>query len=263
MPYFAPLLRCSTLLLVALLLPSAGASPRQVQAFNTYETSPYLNDDGQGLVPALVAHLNRVLQGQLHLQLRNLPRARLLQSQLKQPDGFDGIALLLHPTFIGDDKRNTYLWSKPLFDDYNVLVLPVDTVPTEMTQAWMKGKRLIAVRGQRLQLLDPLVAAGHLSRSDFNSEQQTIQMIAAGRGDFTQMNRLMFQHLAHELGLGDRLVAIPEPGVVHFQRHILVGKAAGDLLALLNAAIDALHCLPEWRQTAAHYGFAAMPCRSH
>ncbi|MNR67852.1 hypothetical protein D3C85_1920670 [compost metagenome] len=56
-------------------------------------------------------------------------------------------------------------------------------------------------------------------------------------------------------------MAIPVPGLEHFQRHILVGKGTRELLGPLNAAIDALHCLPAWRQAAVAYGFVAMPCR--
>ncbi|WP_043311385.1 ABC transporter substrate-binding protein [Pseudomonas sp. ML96] len=254
------LLRCLPLVLAILALPCVAASPKSVQAFNTYETSPFLIAAQRGLVPELVEQLNTLLAEQYHIELRNLPRARLLQQYLSQPERFDGLVMLLNPSFIDDAEQQTYLWSKPLFDDYNVLVLRTGQAPAELDEGWLHGKRLLAVRGQRLPLLDELMTAGQLSREDFNSELQTLQMVAAGRGDFTHMNHLMFRHLVRKTGLDQRLVGIPVPGVAHFQRHILVGRGAAELLAPLNAAIDALHCQPEWRRTATRYGFATMPC---
>lgn len=255
-------LRCLPLMPAFFVLAPVTASPKPVQAFNTYETSPFLTSDNKGLVPELIKQLNGLLAGQYRLELRNLPRARLLQQHLRQPKDFDGVAMLINPRFVNDVEQQSYLWSKPLFDDYNVLVLQARQAPSELKEDWLQGKRLLAVRGQRLPGIDELVATGRLQREDFNSEMQTLQMVTAGRGDFAFMNHLMFQHLAREAGVSDQLVGVPVPGAAHFQRHILVGKGASDLLEPLNAAIDMLHCLPEWRKTAAEYGFATMPCRT-
>lgn len=248
-------------LLLALVSFHLLAAPKSVQAFNTYEASPFLIGAKQGLVPELVEQLNQLLDEQYRLRLRNLPRARLLQQYLDEPTRFDGVVMLLSPWFVDDVERRTYLWSKPLFADYNVLVLRAAEAPAVLDDRWLAGKRLLSVRGQRLPLLDELVAGGQLSRENFNSELQTLQMVAAGRGDFTHMNHLMFQHLSRKTGLNEQLVAMPVPGGAgHFTRHILVGQRAEHLLAPLNAAIDALHCRPQWREMASSYGFAALPC---
>ncbi|MDD0841339.1 substrate-binding periplasmic protein [Pseudomonas sp. Gutcm_11s] len=253
-------LRCLPLVLALLAPPCAQASPEPVQAFNTYETAPFLIDARRGLVPEMVGQLNQLLADQYHIELRNLPRARLLQQYLHQPARFEGLVMLLSPSFVDDAEQQTYLWSKPLLDDYNVLVLRAAQAPAQLDNDWLQGRRLLAVRGQRLPLLDELVASGQVSREDFNSELQTLQMVAAGRGDFTHMNHLMYRHLVRKTGLGERLIGIPVPGVAHFQRRILVGRGAAELLAPLNAAIDALHCQPEWHRTATRYGFTALPC---
>lgn len=260
MPHTAPLL---ILLLALLPTTPAAAAAKPIRAFNTYEAAPFLIAGKQGLVPELVDYLNRLLVGRYRLQLRNLPRARLLQQHLREPAQFDGVVMLLSPGFVGDAQQRDYLWSKPLFQDHNVLVMRAEQAPAEADRAWLQGKRLLAVRGQRLRLLDELVKNGQLQREDFNSELQTLQMVAAGRGDLTFMNRLMYRHLSRKTGLGERLVAVPVPGgEAGFTRHILVGRHVGELLAPLNAAIDALHCEPEWRTTAARYGFAALPCQA-
>ena len=248
-------------LLLALAACHAVAAPKSVQAFNTYEASPFLIADKQGLVPELVEQLNQLLNEQYRLRLRNLPRARLLQQYLDEPAHFDGVVMLLSPAFVNDRGRRTYLWSKPLFEDYNVLVLRAAEAPALLDDHWLAGKRLLTVRGQRLPLLDELVASGQLRRENFNSELQTLQMVAAGRGDFTHMNHLMFQHLSRQYGLDKQLKAFALPGDAgHFSRHILIGQQARELLEPLNAAIDALQCQPRWHETATHYGFAALPC---
>lgn len=256
--------RLSMPLALALLLPlpARAQPPKVVAAFNTYESAPFLVGYDSGLAPDLVRHLNRMLAGRLELKLTSLPRQRLLKLHLERPESFEGVALLLAPQFVGDAGMQTYQWSEPLFIDYNVVIATADRMLTAMTLDWAAGKRMATVRGQRYVVFDPLLANGRVMRIETNDERTALTLVAVGRADFAQMNHLMFEHLARDLKVGGSLAGLPEPGAPHFQRRLLIGRGAPELVKPLNEAIAALHCDPDWRQVAAHYGFAPLACRS-
>lgn len=250
-------------MLLALQWPTpCAADTKVVAAFNTYEAAPFLVGYDSGLAPELVRHLNRVLGGRVELKLTSLPRQRLLKLHLERPEHFDGVALLLAPQFVGDANMQTHLWSEPLFIDYNVVIAAADRMLTAMSVEWATGKRMATVRGQRYVVFDPLLADGRVTRIETNDERTALTLVAVGRADFAQMNHLMFEHLARHLKVGGSLAGLPEPGAPHFQRRLLIGRGAPELVKPLNDAIAALHCDPDWRQVAAHYGFAPLACRS-
>lgn len=244
------------------LLPLWAAAQRRVEAFNTYEAAPFLLKQGQaGLAPDLVRLLNRQLGAHFQLELFNVPRQRLIRIHLDPIPRFAGTVLFLAPAFIGDADRQLYLWSEPLFEDRNILALPRTKAPAVLDTEWLKGRHMVGVRGQRYAVLDPLLADGRLKLIEVSDERSALKMVLLARADFTQMNQLMFHQLVRELGLQDDLVAVPEPGGGAFQRRILVGRGAPELLAPLNEAIAALHCEPEWLQLAQAHGFTAPPCK--
>jgi len=239
----------------------AQPSERRVPAFNTYEARPFLMHQGMGgLAPELVRLLNRHLAGRLRLDLQNVPRQRLLKFHLEPPADFDGLALFLAPPFVGDAQQQIFLWSEVLFEDRNVVVLPRERLPERLDLEWFRGKLMVGVRGQRYSVFDPLLQDGRLQSKEVTDERSAMRMVLLARADFTQMNQLMFRDLVIELGLQNQLLALPEPGGGSFKRRILVGRAAADLLPLLNQAIASLHCDADWRRLADLHGFATQPC---
>lgn len=237
-----------------------GAQGRVVEAYNTYEGPPFVLPERQGLAAALVRVLNDQLRPRYHFELNHLPRQRLLKIHLDPPERFDGVALFLAPAFVGDAEQQRFLWSDPLFEDRNLLVLPRDRQPAELGLDWLQSKTMVSVRGQRYAVLDPLLSEGRLKRIDVIDERSALKMVLLARADFTQMNQLMYHHLTQDLGLQDRLIGLPEPGGGSFHRRILVGKAGADLLAPLNQAIAALPCDAQWQRLARRYGFQLAPC---
>lgn len=86
------------------------------------------------------------------------------------------------------------------------------------------------------------LAAELVVRQDTNGERSYLLKLAAGRIDFTQMNRLLYGSMAGEPEFAGHLEAEPEPGVAPFTRRLFVGPHRKDLLASLNAALAALPC---------------------
>ncbi|MYN06218.1 hypothetical protein [Pseudoduganella aquatica] len=105
------------------------------------------------------------------------------------------------------------------------------------------------------------LAAELVVRQDTNGERSNLLKLAAGRIDFTQMNRLLYGSMAGEPEFAGHLEAEPEPGVAPFTRRLFVGPHRKDLLASLNAALAALPCDAQWRAVAARYGIALEPCK--
>lgn len=231
-----------------------------VTAFNSYMYPPFLQEDGRGLASELVDYLNRELSGEFHLTLENVPRQRLVKVHLIQGAKFGGIALFLSPQFVDDAERKHFLWSKPVFDDYNVLVFRGRTPPNIKSLSELKGKTFAAILGTRNARLDEMVAAGQLSRTDSYSEKDNLKIVRLGRVDFTSMNRLMYRELVKDPELADGLVAIPEPGSQPFSRRILIGHAQSDLAKKIDAAIARMHCDKRWIAVATKYGISLAHC---
>lgn len=242
--------------------PVLLAAPRPVMVYNTYDAPPFRQSDGGGLAAELVQLLNQRLGDRFQLELQHVPRQRLLKIHLDPPERFQGLALFLAPPFVGDDAQQLYLWSEPLFEDRNLLVLPRDRAPAEAPGLdWLNGKLMVSVRGQRYAVLDPLLAQGRLRRIEVADERSALKTLLA-QADFTQMNQLMFYQLSGEMGLRQRLLGVPEPGSGSFQRRVLVGRGAPELLMPLNEAIATLPCEARWRELAALHGFVAGACKA-
>lgn len=259
MPF--PSLRHLRFLTLAPLLcaPLACAEGRQVNAYNTYLYPPFVNEDGSGIAADLVARLNAHLAGYT-LVLRNVPRRRLMMLDTREQAKFDGVVLLLAPAFINDEKQPRFLWSDPVFEDYNVLVFAGTATPPVASAADLKGKRLGAILGNRYLYMEDLVQAGSIVREDTTGERLNLRKVVGGRVDFTQMNRLLYGHMAAEPEFRGKLAAIAEPGMPPFIRRLFVGPHQSALLGKLNVALAALPCDQQWRATAHRHRIVLPAC---
>lgn len=238
----------------------ACAEGRQIDAYNTYLYPPFVNEDGSGIAADLVARLNAHL-ADYTLVLRNVPRRRLMMLDTREPDKFDGVGLLLASAFINDEKQPRFLWSDPVFHDYNVLVFAGKTAPPVASAADLKDKRLGAILGNRYLYLEHLVQAGSIVREDTTGERLNLRKLIGGRVDFTQMNRLLYGRLSAEPEFAGKLAAIAEPGMPPFIRRLFVGPHQAELLDKLNVALAALPCDKQWRATANRHSISLPACQ--
>ncbi|CAN7270111.1 transporter substrate-binding domain-containing protein [Pseudoduganella sp. LjRoot289] len=238
----------------------AHAAEQQVDAYNTYLSPPFLMPDGGGLAAELVERLNAHLTGQYRLRLRHIPRQRLMLAGMRDPASFEGVGLLLSPAFVKEDRQPRFLWSEPVFYDYNVLVFAGPNAPRLSSAADLAGLRFGAIIGYRYLYLEQLLAAGRLRRQDTNAERLNLRKVALGRVDFTQMNRLLYGAIMGEPEFAGKLAAVPEPGAPPFARRLFVGPHRAALLARLNAALAVLPCDPQWRASADRHGINLPSC---
>jgi polar amino acid transport system substrate-binding protein len=244
----------------ALLLAVPAAPAAELVAYNTYLFPPFANEDGSGVASTLVAFLNRHFKGQHTFKLENIPRARLLAGPLGVEGKFDGVALFLAPPFVSDPDKTRYLWSRPLFEDHNVLVFRGPQKPRYTKLKELQGLTMGAIRGNQYSGLDEMVAKGELKLDLSSSELDNLRKVALGRADFTQMARLLYVSLATKWGLDTELVAIPRLEAATFQRHILVGLNNPGLAAQIDQALTALPCDVEWQREARVSRFEVPAC---
>lgn len=262
LPYTAPwrdklvqtiitMIRFCVLLGWLLAAPAWGAT---YTAYNTYLYPPFVHADGSGLARDMVALLNRHM-GEDRFVLANVPRARFLVMASQAGRDFDGIALFLVPRFVeGRLPPGRYLWSAPIFRDFNVLVFRATHQPSGPLPGALHGWRFGAVRGNTYTYVDPLVARGAVQRDEGADELGNLRKLAAGRIDFTQLNQMNFRQLNSDVQDLQGLVAVMEPGSM-FQRHILLSRHAPEALrARLAAVLARLPQDREWQQLAARYG---------
>ena len=242
------------------LAQAAHGAEQQVDAYNTYLSPPFLTAGGGGLAAELVERLNTQLAGEYRLRLQHIPRQRLMLVGMRNPAAFDGVGLLLSPAFVKEDRKPRFLWSVPVFYDYNVLVFAGPSAPPLTSAADLAGLRFGAIIGYRYVNLEQLLAAGSIVRQDTGAERLNLRKVTHGRVDFTQMNRLLYGAIEGEAEFAGKLAAIPEPGAPPFARQLFVGPHRAALLARLNAALAALPCDAQWRASATRHGIELPAC---
>lgn len=249
------LLRTGLLLLLAWPIWAAAAT---YTAYNTYLHPPFVQPDGNGLAMELVQALNRSM-GEDRFVLENVPRARFVAMAGRRRERIDGIALFLSPAFLKPSLASSYGWSAPLFSDRNVLVFKAGHVPASPMPRSLRGLRFGAVRGHVYRYFDSMERRGELRVDEVGDEMNNLRKLAAGRIDFTVVNRLHFRALAEQSPELQELVAEPEPGG-EFLRHILLSpRLPPATVQRLAAAVQALQHDPAWLAALARYG--AVPAR--
>lgn len=244
------------LLLIFACWVSQTAIAGSITAYNSYLIPPFLDATQRGgLAPDLVDYLNRELAPAYRLQLQNLPRARLEKLVLKpQGENFSGVALFLHPAFVGDAEQRRYLWSRPLMGDRNLLVFraPLERQIDNLDS--LNGMRFSGIYSHRYAGLDERVKAGVLQREDAADEALNLAKVVARRVDFTLLNQSNFMALLQRhQDYSKTLVALPVPWQKPFNRYILVGRQHPELLHALDQVISGMANDARWQQIAEKY----------
>lgn len=255
-------------LLLSLLLcgGAAMAVEKQVTAYNTYVLPPFASDaDASGRTPGLaqelVDALNRQLKGRVHLTLENVPRIRLLKQHLDRREGFDGIVLFLAPAFVDDATQPRWLWTRPLFEDRNVLVFLRGQMAAPRQLADLRGKRFGVVPGFRYaDDIREMMSSNQVSVADASSELAVLRNIHLKRIDITQMNQLMFRTMSARPEFEGQLAAASLPTQRPFGRRILIGRHQPALAQMLDEAVAHLGCDKRWQQQLHEQGVEAPSC---
>lgn len=245
---------------VALFAACAAASAVEVAAFNTYEHPPFVQETGRGFVAELLRYLNERLPAGQRLRQEDVPRERLMRRHLARPQDFDAVLLLLAPAFVDDPSRSQYLWTETLLFDQNGVVVRDDLGREPRQLDDLKGLRFGGVLGNRYAGIERLAEQGLIRRDDANGPVSSLRKLCAGRIDFTQLSRSVFDALAESSGCATRLRHLPLAESAVFERRIGVGRRNRALFEALQRLVAEMPCDPDWQAIVARYQLVAPRC---
>lgn len=250
------------------LVPVAATALEIVPAYNVYDAAPFVlelqqNAESQGgLANDLVRYLNDKLQDRYRFELLTMPRERLNQAVINQPD-FKGVVLFLHPQFVGDSERKKFSWTAPIMSDKNLVLSPVGKPIEYSGPDSLTGRYFVGVRGNKYAGLEERFGKD-IKRYDVTKELLVLNMIAANRGDAALMNATIFNYLMKVNGKSDELegkLHVSATPHLQFERHLFVANASVDLARALEPVAARMAKDKDWQAIVAKYGGLTEPRR--
>ncbi|NHZ35089.1 substrate-binding periplasmic protein [Massilia rubra] len=241
------------ILLLPMLLPVLAL--RLAQAAETVQLATYYDyvpwfvpgQPSAGLNARLASRLSEMSGGRYRFESVYIPRRRL--DVLLQEGKLTMVVAWVHPRFFGDPERTRYFWTGPLMDDESLVVSP-RAAPLEYDGPdSLRGKRFGAPGGHRFPDLEPLIAAGDITRIDVPQIKNALQMIGAHRRlDFTVVDRSTLDALKHEHLIDPALLHVASrPRTASYERSMLVPLGQPALYRFLQEAVVLLKSDSRWR----------------
>ena len=241
------------LLLPALALRCAHAA-ETVQLATYYDYAPWFvpGQPSAGLNARLARKLNSMSAGRYRYESVYIPRRRL--DVLLQQGKLTVVVPWVHPRFFGDPGRTRYFWTGPLMEDESLVVSP-RAAPLEYDGPdSLRGKRFGAPGGHRFPDLEPMIAAGEITRIDVPQIKNALQMIVSNRRlDFTIVDRSTLDALRNDPFMNPALLHVSSrPRTASYERGMLVPLAQPELYRFLQGALAVLRSDRTWLAPPPH-----------
>lgn len=233
----------------------AGMAQEIQVAYNTYRSVPFVLEGQGGLAADLVAYLNTRLKGRHVFALQTIPRERLNQAVINNPD-FKGVVLFLAPGFVGDLDKTRYAWTVPILQDGNQVISSITQKVEYSGPDSLKGLVFEGLRGHRYVGLEEHFGRD-IRRADVNTELQALQLVASNRADVTVMSDTVYRYLLKVYGDTEGLrgnLHVSATPHLRFERHMFVARVNAALARDLAALAVAMPTDPEWKNILAKYG---------
>lgn len=238
------------LFMLCALLLAVTARAEVLNVYTSANYAPLMLDDGRGIYPDLITHLNLKKPGGLSFRLVFVPRKRL---QVKLEDGsLDGLVIGMMPAWLDDPEQKKYLWTVPFAYDRFVLVSLATHPITPERGAGSAGGSVGITTGYVYPGLDDWFFRSRLQRSGGVSDEKNIEKLLLGRIDCVIVAESMVRYFIRTHKLGDTLRVYPMPGP-GTERRFLVQRAQAGVYKRLAPAIKKLRDDPAWRRAAAAY----------
>lgn len=243
-------------LALGLALTSASAMAQAaLPAYNTYQAVPFVLDAKSGMAADLVAYLNAKLKGKQVFELQTMPRERLNQEVINNPD-FKGVVLFLNPAFVGDADKKKYAWTPAFMQDGNQVISNMGKKVEYSGPDSLKGLTFQGIRGNKYAGLEERFGKD-IKRADVNAELQVLKIIANDRADVTVMAGSMYNYLFKVNGASEGLAGklhVSATPHLKFDRFMFVSNSNTALLQELSALATAMPADPAWKAILAKYG---------
>ncbi len=218
-----------------------------VYLYSYHNHPPFVTAEHAGLTQRLAQYLSAQSDGQIRVEVRVLPRARLnklladwIAGDCPDKACADNWMLAwVNPSwgFIGGDE-DPYHWHK-LFDDSNSIVSLSDNPLDYHSASSLDGKTLLGMRGHFYVGIDERVKSGDITRVDGNNERDNLMKLLARRGDALLLPTSTIEYfLTRDAQLSaqrERFFVSPSRHQ-SYTRYLMLPQGREDLLRLLQDA---------------------------
>ena len=245
------------LVVLCLVLPAAltqAQEPGQLPVLTvySYHQAPPFHVDALkniGLNFDFVKALQQQLKDIVRLEHQTIARPEL-NKRLKR--GEPAIVLWGSPLWF-QFLEQEFLWSKPIFNDEDVVASLVKSNFSGDWQGFIKGKKLGGRSGYRYATIDDMVARGEVQRIDAPNDLVNIERLLVGQVDAILIVKSSLLYYVRTM---DLINTIKLAGKAHssYDRQILVTEHYRDYLPRINQAIDKIMSGQELKQRFILYG---------
>jgi polar amino acid transport system substrate-binding protein len=248
-----PVAHCYRMLVVLLVFCSLAASAQQKQEvlLLTYHLkAPYVVNLGEqkGLYFDLAGYLNRHSE---HYRFKTefMPRKRI-DAMLQRP--FAHVVVGVQPSWF-KAFADSVSFSVPILQESDVFVSLTSNALTNAELTNLTGKTFIGVQGYRYTGLEAAEKSGSLSRVDTLQEDNVLDMLRLGRGDFTVMSQSTLHYKFSHGEQAERFYVAEQP---HEQvlRRLMYSSTESQLGAEINALLSQMRQDPTWLTILQSYG---------
>lgn len=238
----ALLLLCSTSLL---------AQQKQDVLLLTYHLkAPYIVNLGEqkGLYFDLATYLNQHSE-HYHFKTEFMPRKRI-DAMLQRP--FPHVVLGVQPVWFKQFSDKVQ-FTAAILQENDVFVSLTANALTNAELATLAGKTFIAVQGYRYVGLEAAEKAGTLNRVETLQEDNVLDMLRLGRGDFTIMSQSTLEYKFSHGEVAAHFYIAEQPHE-HILRRLMYSNTETRLGNELNSLILQMRDDPAWLTTLQKYG---------
>lgn len=223
-------------LLVIFLGLSGGLSAKEnkLKVFSYYTSPPFSNEEGKvGLVAEFLQAIEQYDE-RLKFDLQIISRPKLNKILEESKSTF--IVPFAHPLWFNDKNREKYLWSRPLYTDYNSLISH-KSKPVEFKGLYsFIFQGVGTLKGFHIYLLDDLVEKGKAKRVDVHEPETLVQMIALKKIKMAVLPHAMAHYHTEKLKLQDQVYYSARPHQT-YDRHLMLANASTELNGIIDEAI--------------------------
>lgn len=229
------------LLTLATLCPAA----QDIPLYTYYVDPPFVSNDDDSLTDKLAAWLTARAAGQYRFNVVRLPRRRL-DAIVRQPH-WSGVVAWANPQWFGEEKNPRQLWSQTYMLDANLIVSPRSHPIDYRGDRSLIGLRLGSVLGFSYPDLNHLIQSGKIVRDDANGEFQNLLKLKAGRVQVAFLQASSLPYFRKQFPDFEQWAYVADQPRTVFTRSLFTSRDRPELMAFLNAQLEALVADPSWQ----------------
>lgn len=246
------------LLVILVLLSSFSADLHTAKAAETIPVYSYYASAPFSFGPKKGGMVQEILQeiddrsDKLSFDLRIISRPTL--TNLLQHEKKPFIVPFAHPIWFQDVERTKYLWSRPLFSDYNALISNTED-PVNFKGLYSFIFQDVGVpKGYRIYLLDDLVEKKKAQRIDVASIPALVKMVARKQVRMAVIPYAIARYQVDAQELSETIYFSRRPHQT-YERHLMLVNGTEEMIEEINKAIHQSKSEGRFKKALKPYGY--------